>query len=45
MLLDTGSTGNFSSAQTYTILGLHIEEKPANEELQLADGSLVINQG
>ena len=36
MLLDSGSAGNSVSAQTCTMLGLHIEEEPENDELQLA---------
>ena len=45
MLIDSGSTGNYVSAQTCTMLGIHIEEEPTNEELQLADGSPVTTQG
>ena len=45
MLIDSGFTGNYVSAQTCTILGIHIEEEPINEELQLADGSPVTTQG
>ena len=45
MLIDSGSTGNYVSAQTCTMLGIHIEEEPTHEELQLADGSPVTTQG
>ena len=45
MLLDSGSTVKYVSAQTCTVLGIHIEEEPTNEELQLADGSPVTTQG
>ena len=45
MLIDSGSTGNYVTAQTRTMLGIHIEEEPTNEELQLADGSPVTTQG
>ena len=41
MLIGSGSTGNYVLAQTCTTLGIHIEEEPTNEELQLADGSPV----
>ena len=45
MLIDSGSSGNYVSAQTYTMLGIHIEEEPTNEELQLVHGSPVTMQG
>ena len=45
MLLESGSTGSFVSAQTCTLLGLYIQEEPEKEELQLADGSPVPTQG
>ena len=41
MLLGSGFTGNIVSAQTYTTLGLCIEEEPENQELQFVDGSPV----
>ena len=45
MLIDSGSTSNYVSAQTCTMLGIHIEKEPINEELQLVDGSLFTTQG
>ena len=44
MVIDSKSTSNYVSAQTCTMLGIHIEEEPTNEELQLADGSPVMTQ-
>ena len=45
MLIDSRSTGNYVLAQTYTKLGICIEEELMNEELQLADGSPGTTQG
>ena len=37
MSLDSKSTRDLVLTQTYTALGLHIEENPGNEEFKLAD--------
>ena len=45
MLIDFESTGNCVLAQTCTMLEIHIQEEPTNEELQLVDGSPLTTQG
>ncbi len=45
ILLDSGSTGNFVSAQVCTALKLKIEKDEAPEELSLADGSMTQTEG
>ena len=39
ILIDSGSTGNFVSAQVCTACRLKVEKDPGPEELTLADGS------
>ena len=41
MLVDSGSTGNYVSAQVCTACKLKTEKDPHGEELHMADGSTV----
>ena len=45
ILIDSGSTGNFISAQVCTASRLKVEEDPDPEELTLADGSRSQTEG
>ena len=45
MLIDSGATGNFISDRVVATLELQVEPEDAEEELSLADGSVVKASG